>query len=180
MKPLLVTTLLILGACGIAIDSRPEPLEIESAVAPVTGVTSPRALVSVPIYLVVNDRITVASRELPPPPGLREVLQALLMGTTDGEDRAGLRTSIPSGTTLMDVRIDDAVATLDLSRDFVAVGGEEEILAVAQIVLTATGVEGVSSVRFEIERLPTGVPVSGGAIATEPVGADDYMSLVGG
>jgi spore germination protein GerM len=70
------------------------------------------------------------------------------------------------------------VLRIDLNRVFAAVGGEEEILAVAQIVLTATSIEGVDLVAFQLDGVPTDVPVASGALSVDPVGAADYSALV--
>jgi spore germination protein GerM len=102
----------------------------------------------------------------------------LFEGTTEPEERASLRSAVPPGTRLIDLAVDGNTVRIDLNPAFASVGGEEETLAVAQIVLTATGTLGVDRVLFQLEGVPTAVPVAGGALSTAPVGADDYAPLV--
>lgn len=179
-SPLLLLGLAVfLVGCGVPVESEPQRLDIESALPVEIEERSAEGVTMVTVHLVRNERLLARTRDMPGPPGLETVMSALLGGTTALEDREGLRTAIPSGTRLLGARREGSVASLDLSGEFVAVGGEEEILAVAQIVLTVTSLEGISAVLFELEGIPTGVPVAGGALSTDPVDAVDYAELVG-
>ncbi len=179
MRVLLIVGMAALAVgCGIPLDATPQRLEVDPTGPPVADEPVVTDLTTVSVYLVQNEQLIRATRELPGPVSLTTVVSALLRSASGLEDRDGLRTSIPSGTRLLSARQVGSVAHIDLSGDFVAVGGEEEILAVAQIVLTATSLEDVSSVLFLIEGLPTGVPVAGGALSTDPVGPDDYLDLI--
>lgn len=176
---LLIGLAMLLVGCGVPLEAEPERLDIESALPVEIEERSAEGVTTVTVHLVRNERVLPRTREMPGPPGLETVMSALLGGATALEDREGLRSAIPLGTRLLGAGREGSIASLDLSGEFVAVGGEEEILAVAQIVLTVTGLEGISAVLFEIEGVPTGVPVAGGALSTEPVDADDYAELVG-
>ncbi len=68
-------------------------------------------------------------------------------------------------------------AVVDVSRQFAEIGGEEEILAIAQIVLTLT-VKSVDRVSIELEGTPVAIPLPDGALATAPVGFSDYAALI--
>lgn len=164
--------------CGIPLDSRPETIDVEAVVSPEVGEPVLGDLSAVSMYLVRDEAVVPVTRDLPSPPDPQVVLDSLLGGVTEPEERANLRTAIPAGTSVIDITSDGPVLLIDLSREFASVGGEEEILAVAQIVLTATSIEGIDMVALELEGLPTGVPVASGALSVDPVGADDYESLV--
>jgi len=165
-------------ACGIPIDAEPEILTIEIEDPPDIVEPTPEDLASVSLYLVREDELVLVTRNLPAPTDLSDVVESLLDGVTDPEARADLRTSIPAGTEVIGMEISGEVLTLDLDREFTAVGGEQEILAIAQIVLTATSVEGVGMVAFEIEGVPTAVPVASGALSETAVSSDDYSDLI--
>lgn len=170
---------IVVVACGIPLDAQPETFTVVVGDPPVVESPAPADLVAVPFYLVEEDGVIAAvTRDLPPPPGIASIVESLLDGTTEPEEGTGLRTSIPSGTRLLGVEREGSTAYLDLSRDFAAVGGEEELLAVAQIVLTVTELDGVEAVAFELEGVPTDVPLPNGALSDRPVAARQYRMLL--
>lgn len=175
---MLLLALTLLGACGIPIESEPETLDVEIEVAGDDPAPQPGNLAAVTLYLVSDETLVRVTRDLPDPAGLAEVLRSLLEGATSPEERADLRSAIPPGTRLLGVELEPGLARVDLSGEFAAVGGEEETLAVAQIVMTTTSAGGIDGVVFELEGVPTAVPVAGGALSADPVRAGDYASLV--
>jgi spore germination protein GerM len=174
----LVLLATVVAGCGIPLDPAPEVVDVEFAAAADAGGPIPGDLAAVSIYLIRNDSPVSVTRDLPTPPTLDIVFDSLLGPVTEPEQRAGLRTAIPRGTETIAIDDDGATLLIDLNREFAAVGGEEEILAVAQIVLTATSFGGIESVAFQLEGVPTDVPVADGALSADPVGADDYASLI--
>ncbi len=90
-------------------------------------------------------------------PGVPGIVRSLLAGPTRRERAQGLRTAIPSGTALRDLRIERRVVTVDLAARFVA-GRDEGALdaRVGQLVRTLRAVPGVVGVRVRVEG---GVPV---------------------
>jgi spore germination protein GerM len=174
---LLMIASLLMSGCGIPVDTEPEELVlgVEAPVEPQT--TPPEDLAAVSVYLIRDERIVHVTRDLPSPASPDEILRSLLDGVTGPEERANLRTSISTETQLRGLRQQGSVLHVDLSRDFAGVGGEET-LAIAQIVLTLTSIEGVESVEFALDGVRTDVPVSDGALSDRPVSADDYQVLV--
>jgi spore germination protein GerM len=179
MRHLILSGVLLLMACGIPIESEPEAIDIDVETSPEDDGPPPGERAAASIYLVRDEALVHVTRDLPTPSSPEIIFDSLLDGVTDPEELANLRTAIPPGTSALGVRTEGAALVVDLSLEFVSVGGEEEILAVAQIVLTATSIEGVDRVVFFVEGVPTDVPVASGALSTEPVAADDYASLVG-
>lgn len=169
---------ILLVGCGIPVDSEPEFFDLALVTpseedAPVLG-----DLTAVSMYLIRDETLVHVTRDLPSPPGPEGILASLLDGVTEPEIRANLRTSIPPGTRVISVTPEGPLLRVDLSSEFAVVGGEEEILAVSQIVLTATSIEGVESVAFELDGVTTAVPLPDGALSLDPVGADDYAALI--
>jgi hypothetical protein len=66
---------------------------------------------------------------------------------------------------------------IDLSRAFFGVQSDSQKKAVAQIVLTVTGVEGVKGVRLLIEGQRTPLPVRDGRLSDELLDRNDYRDL---
>lgn len=178
MAPLLLAV--VLAACGIPVEGEPEIVDVELAPSPERETPDPGELAAVSMYLVRNEGLVHVTRDLPSPSSLTSILESLLDGVGDAERERNLRTAIPPGTETISLTEDGSVLRIDLNNEFAAVGGEEEILAVAQVVLTATSVEGVDQVAFQLEGVPTDVPVADGALSVDPVGAGDYAALVAG
>lgn len=178
MRHLIFGGVILLMACGIPIESEPEAIEMDVETFPEEHGLEPGERAAASIYLVRDEALVHVTRDLPTPSSPEIIFDSLLDGVTDPEELANLRTAIPPGTSTLGVRTEGATLAVDLSHEFVSVGGEEEVLAVAQIVLTATRIEGVDLVAFLVEGIPTDVPVASGALSTKPVTGDDYASLV--
>jgi spore germination protein GerM len=90
---------------------------------------------------------------------------------------AGLRSAIGPDSELRHVGTHEGVASVNLSPEFIGVGGEEQILAVAQIVFTATEATGVARVQFFLDGEPVAVPTESGTLVDTPVGRDGFNEL---
>jgi hypothetical protein len=108
------------------------------------------------LWFNYDESLFVTHRTEPFTPGVgRRSLEALFDGPTDAERHADVSTSINPGTRLLDLTIDDGVATVDLDATFTA----EETLAsvvdsLAQVVYTLTQFDSVKGVVFEVEGNP--------------------------
>lgn len=165
-------------ACGVPLDPAPEVVQGDPGTPePEIEEVEADELVAASLYLVDEGVIVPVTRDLPGPVDVMTILESLLDGTTEPEERRGLRTSIPDGTRVLDLEKTGSTVRLDLSSDFAAVGGEEELLAVAQVVLSVTAVDDVEAVVFELEGVQTDVPLPGGALTDEPVRGGEYREL---
>ena len=94
-----------------------------------------------------------------------DAVEILLEGPT-AEEIAGtpaMHTAIPEGTTLLGVRVDDGVATVDLSAEFDDGGGSASMFArLAQVVFTVTRAAQVDEVVFNLVSEPVSVFSIGG------------------
>jgi hypothetical protein len=112
---------------------------------------------------------------------IESALTALLDGVSQTETEMGLSSTIPEGTRLLGVDVDDGVAAIDLSREFESGGGSLSILGrVAQLVYTATRFDGVDSVVFLIEGTRVDVLGGEGLILEDPQTRDGYLDLLPG
>lgn len=172
--------LLLACGCGVPLDSEPIILGPLPELPGGLGTIDDRELEAVTLYLVRNDRITAITRDLVAPPTAESVIESLLAGTTGPEERANLRSSIPPGTEASELEVQSGVATIDLTRQFTQIGGDEEILAVAQIVFSLAGLPDIDSVQFLISGVPTAVPIASGVLTDRPVDSEDYRALLVG
>ena len=169
--------------CGIPEDEGPTAIPggvLSPVFAPGNGAASDRPGIphgDAPVYLVQAEQLVRVVRRSSPS-DLSAVVRLLLDGPTESEFAAGLRSAISPRTTLHSARIDGDTAVVDLSVSFVEVGGQEQILAVAQIVLTAAAVPGVTQVRFLLDGEAVDVPRADGTLTSDTVRAVDYRQLL--
>ena len=185
----LLAVLVSLGvsACGIPSDKGvtlaqpgdvPFDLLDASSSTGTTGTTAPQTPTArATIFLVQGDRLAAASRDLPAPVSAQSVLENLVNGPSDSEIALGLRTALLADDLIRSVGVAGGIATVDLGPAFAEIGGRDQILALAQIVSTLTGLPGVGRVSFTLEGNSVGVPRGDGAITTGSVSRDDYALL---
>ena len=177
--------LVVLAGCGVATDDGPRalprgdvPFELLAPSTTTVSSTTPVAVTTeVPVYLVGTGRLTVVRRLVESPPSLFRAIESLLAGPTAEEAGAGLRSAVTNQTRLLSVRVQSGVATIDLSGEFAAIGGQEQILALAQLVYTATAAQGVLGVRLSLDGKAVEVPRDDGTLTQEPLGPADYAGL---
>jgi spore germination protein GerM len=191
MVSALVVAGLALAGCGVPTDRVPQslsqrdvPFNLLASDVVTTSTTfssSPTALAT--IYLVAadpkaggQDRLQPVDRLVPTPPTVEKVVRRLLSGPSDAEARRGLRTAVPAGTTILAAPVASGIATIDLSGAFARGTGTEQIIALAQIVFTATSLPGVVGVRFTLEGRPTDVPAGDGSQTRAPLGRANFAS----
>jgi len=170
---------MIMAACGIPHDREPA-LMPGGVVAPALAPREPgpsAPITEVPVFLVQTEHLVKVVRRAALG-DLTGVLGRLLAGPKEEEFAAGIRTAIGPQTELRSARLDGDTAIVDLSAAFVEVGGQEQILAVAQIVLTATSVPGILQVRFLLEGQAVDVPRADGTLTSEALRRGDYEGLL--
>ncbi|MEN3271296.1 MAG: hypothetical protein V7636_57, partial [Actinomycetota bacterium] len=147
----------VIGACGVQSDDRPRTVATEDVPFDLlaSGTNSAPAQddtgVGRTVWFVGNNGFLArGERQLAMPVTPNDILTALLQGVTDAEANNGLRSNIPSGTTLLSVDgpTDDLV-TVNLSGEILTVSREQQRLALAQVVYTVTGLPNVDRVLFE-------------------------------
>lgn len=180
-----VAAMAVLSACGVPSDGRPRPLaanEVPFELLTPTSSTSTTdlrvAVEDIVVHLVEGDHLVSVKRQVLAPPVLFRRMTALLQGVEAEEAALGLRTAVPVDTRLRKVGVDEAVATINVSSDLVGAGGQEQVLAVAQLVFTATETSGVDGVRFQLEGRPIEVPRGDGTLTAAPLRRADFPALV--
>jgi germination protein M len=107
-----------------------------------------------------------------------DAMRALFEGPNTEELQAMLRSAIPPGTRLLSVNLDDGELIVNASSDLQQLTGEALIDGVAQIVLTASEITGVSSVGIAIDGVPQQWPASSGELQSAPLTRYDFPGLV--
>lgn len=123
-------------------------------------------------------RLVPIERELDEGLTLNAVLAALAAPPT-GEEVAA-RTALGNPLVVRDVAVVAGIARVDLAQSIAELGGQDQLLAVAQIVCTLTARPGVGQVSFTLEDSPIEVPRGDGSLVPHPVSRDDYKALLPG
>jgi hypothetical protein len=164
----LACLVLVMGGCGVSAESEPRPVDSalvdQRPAAPATGGGTA-------LFFVREDRLAAVDR--PVPPDDRARLSALLAGVSEPEAALGLRTAIPSTIALRDVRRNGSTMTVDLTGGLGDVSAEEQTVALAQIVFTATE-SGPSAVRLLVDGTPVQVPRADGALDSSDLDRADF------
>jgi hypothetical protein len=103
-------------------------------------------------------------------------MHALLAGPTSTESgEREITSAVPAGSRLLGLRVENGIATVDLSREFESGGGSMSIFVrLGQVVYTLTQFPTVDNVLFEIEGQPVTVFSSEGIVLDGPIGRDAY------
>ena len=177
------------AGCGVTTNPNPRALSRDNVpsdlLAPrassptvTTDAPEPAASAVAQIYLLGPAfRLVAVDRKVPAPVSLDAVLRALLRGPSEGEGPAGYTTVINRQTRLRSAQVVDGIATIDLSSEFASAGVQEQILALAQFVYTATGVAGVRGVTFAVEGTTVQVPTQDGTGTRAPLTRQEYERL---
>jgi spore germination protein GerM len=107
-----------------------------------------------------------------------DALRVLFKGPNSEELQARMRSAIPVGTQLNRVRQNGSVLVVDVSNELQQLNGEALIDGVAQIVLTASEITGVSQISITIDGVPQQWPSGNGELKSRPLTRYDFPGLV--
>lgn len=176
-----------LAAAGCAIPTQSVPSAIPANRVPFnllnphlpTPTTAPQASVPVKIYLLgPNRRLVPESRVVDNPAPLKSVIVQLLMGPSNKETRAGIKTAIPGNVRVASATVSkspDDIATVDFNEAFGQIATADTELAVAQVVFTVVAETSLGTgVVFQIDGQPIPVPIGNGTSVSGPVYISQY------
>lgn len=170
-----VTAAVALAACGVPMDSAPRAItrttvsENDQQDQTPTTSGSPTAQ-SVSVFFLRGERLEEVRYPVDGDPSLAEALGYVLAGPPETEP--ALSSAIPPDIQLLNVRVSDRVARIDLSSEIGDISGQPQKQAFAQIVFTALGFSGITSVRFRVEGKAIAAPTDNGNL--EEITASDY------
>lgn len=172
-------------ACGVPTDHQPRPIPadrvpfglLDREPTPSTPARAPAGATGTTVFLVANERLVPAVRDIAGPVSPEKALQALLAGVTAQEAATGVRTAIGPGTGATTTAVAGSEVRVDLTRAFLTGGTKDQILAVAQIVYTLTEPPGLDSVAFTLAGRAVEVPSADGTVRDGPLQRGDFASV---
>jgi spore germination protein GerM len=178
----IATSAILLTACGVPSDSSarlvpeervPEALRSEDTAPPTSLAQGEPA----DLWFVRDDRLARVRHTVASPVTPAAVVQELLAGPTDEERSNALRSAIPDAAALDSVEVGGGVATVRLTPTFADIPAADQLLAIAQLVMTLTDLRGIGRVGFTIGDTSPPVPLPDGASSSGTVSRDDYIVL---
>lgn len=175
--------LLCAGACSVPVQRRAQSVSnanvpfglLQTDTAPVPATPTTRATESVALCFIDNGKVTMVPQALPTPVTLLAAVGALAQPPSRGG--LGLQTALGDPGVVDAISLQAGIATVDLQQAIATLGGDNQLLAVAQLVCTLTERPGVGQVSFTISGTPVDVPRADGSLTSAPVSRDDYVSL---
>ncbi|MGH8969283.1 MAG: GerMN domain-containing protein [Actinomycetes bacterium] len=190
-RALTVVVLTLLAGCGIPTDSEPRALDTADIpydlLAPATPTadeapSAPSAVTGPRLFFVTSrDEIKPVEASLPvgpPRETLVGLMERLAAGPAPDQRADGLNTAIPPGIDLRVGSLRGRQVVIDLAGEASGPAGDQSIVAVAQIVLTATSQPAVDSVVLTREGRPIEATLADGELTSAPLTAGDFLSLV--
>ena len=177
-----VVCLLLLAATSCSIDAEGSPRDIavndQGDLSANVNQAAGAATGSGRIYLVIGQTRTLQSvaRDVRDTPV--DAMKALFEGPNTEELQALLRTAIPPGTRLLDVTQNGDQLLVDVSSELQQLTGEALIDGVAQIVMTASDITGVSAVSIAIDGVRQQWPAASGELQSQPLTRYDFPGFV--
>lgn len=182
----------VLVSCGVPRSTEPQAVPEErvpygllapSPVAPPSPTTQePQVALTVPqVYYVESEELKPVPVPLEASGAevvVRLLLERLAAGPAETERANGLDSALGFGLGLGLASLADGVATIELVGAIEPPSADRLPLAVGQIVLTATSVEGVDAVVLLRDGAPVNVPLPGGEQVVGPVTATPYLRLL--
>jgi spore germination protein GerM len=167
-----------LTACGIGSEPRPQRLPPALVDVSPAATPSPSEGRPVTVYLVDSEgRLRAAQIDGPAGPHVSSALTALLQVGTTLTAPPGLRSLVPRSTSLRRVVVYPSDVLVDLGPEFLGLTGQDQVLATAQVVFTATERRQAARVALSVDGRDIPVPVGDGSLRAEPVTRQHYTTL---
>jgi len=173
----------VLSACGIQSDTKPRDIaenakqELGGAVAPGGGVATGTAR----IYLIgpaATGQTAVLQPVARTADTATELIRSLLSGPNDAEVAEQYRTAIPVGTALRSATLQFNTLRVDVTEPLLQLSGGDLVDALAQIVFTATELDGVRQVKVLVNGADQQWPAGNGTLQSAPLTVYDFPGRV--
>jgi spore germination protein GerM len=162
------------SACGVRLQDAPVPVPADQRPALTTGAAVPPQPADAVVYLVDDGRLV--PQDVPAASDdVEGALRALLAASRPQGQR---RSAVPPGTQLLSVQRDGDLVVVDLDERFAQVRGRDQVLAAAQVVLTATERPPARRVVIRVVGEVVAVPVEDGTAVDRPVTRSDFERLL--
>jgi hypothetical protein len=191
MKGLRASLLVALGALALAGCTLVAPNAAPQRIEPsklhafgllnktIPGTNGARVrFITQPIYNIdITGHLAPTSRIVPAPPALATVIGQLLLGPSAIEKSAGYTSDLPTSLVLLSAHVRRDVGTINLATSLDVLSRHERILAVGQLVLTASLAGATRGVVIEVAGVIQRVLLPNGTTTTVATPAD-FESLL--
>lgn len=171
----------LLTGCQITSETQARPLG-SGAPSPLlispTATAGPAGVQQEQLYFVRQDELVAVARSAADVSPER-ALSDLVAGPTALENERGLTSALPATGELVLLGLDGSTAVVELTGAALE-GGNNQVLALAQVVATLDAAPGVDDVRFVQDGEPLPVPDADGVLRDTPVSLEDYRGLLAG
>jgi spore germination protein GerM len=181
---LVVAVLTLGGGCGVPADDEAHLTDADKVPFGLLeaereeGAALPGGTTFAEVYLYADEEGTLVSvARSVEDRALATVLDEVERGPTDGESAAGLRSALTDSRVIIGTDVTGTTATVDLAESFSTIRGSEQLVAIAQVVYTATAQGNVTQVVFTLEGRPIEIPHGDGSLTGGPVTRDDFREL---
>lgn len=174
---------LVGAGCSIGEDSAPRDIPGDRIGGFGTGATGDAADGASRIYLLTpptddeQRRLRAVSR-VAETGGPEELLRSLFSGPNSDEVESALGTALPPDIELINARTVGTRLTIDISNSLAELSDEGVRFALAQIVATASEIEGVERVRIRVEGANQAWPTGDGRLVVEALSIFDYPGFL--
>lgn len=174
-----VLALVALTSCGVQPDAAPRDLPEPERELPLDAATAGSdASGAERIYLVAPGEERLL-RSVPRQASNRtELIEILFAGPNDDELAEQYSSFIPPTTEVLTARSQGQVLTLNLTGGITELSGANLAQAVAQIVYTASELEGIEAVQLRVDDEELAWPKLNGETTSEPLRIYDYPNMV--
>jgi spore germination protein GerM len=170
------------SGCGIDADSSPRDIPEDQFVGLDVQASPDEATGSSRVYLLAPSDPDEPARLRSVPRDVandaEELLRSLFSGPNAAEQDQQLGTALPRDIELHSARTVGGVLTVDITDVFGELTTGALRLAIAQIVVTASEVDGVEAVRVRVNGEPQVWPAGDGELTDQPLTVYDYPGLV--
>lgn len=171
----------VVTGCGVPSDIAPvalDTVEPSHSRSSHEDNLSPRAAsAKVTIFMVHKQHLVAVRRQSDQGSGPQAALRALFDGASREDETEGRRSVVPAADTLLHATVVRGVLTIDVPDGFDRLSATQQVVAMAQLVYTATVSPGVVGVRLVKHDEPVDVPTGSGTLVSRPVARSDYPEL---
>jgi len=190
MKKLRLLLLLSLGSALLSsctlVATNPTPAHVSKFKVPlgllnktIPGTKGGRVrFVTKPVYIVdASGHLAASSRLVPSPPNLRSIVGQLLLGPSPIEASVGYTSALPLKLTLLTASVRNHIGYINVARPLDTLSVSEQLLAVGQLVLTASDVGATRGIVVETNGVPQRLLMPNGQ-RKELASKSDFQSLL--
>jgi spore germination protein GerM len=172
---------MLAAACSIRTDTAPRDIPADDRTLEQAGAGAGGTVGQSRIYLLspaeTGQQRQLRSARRDVPATADELLTALFEGPTQLELDGRIGTAVPTNVSLLSTRPVGGVLVVDVTEGLGDLTGDALVLAVAQIVFTASEVDGVDAVRLTVEGVAEPWPTGDGQTSTSALTVFDYPGI---